>query len=158
MAILFWRNKLTRNLSKTDIPFIMDLLDRCKPYVLAHHEYIYWMLSNYHSKSCFVFAEGEQIIGFLGTLQSIEKSTAFIWQICVDPDYRRKNIAFKLLKELEKLLRDKTIQNIQLSIADGNSASFNLFDSFSKQNDLTFRKIDSIEISGNVDSVYIIEE
>jgi L-2,4-diaminobutyric acid acetyltransferase len=136
----------------------MDLLDRCKPYVLAHHEYIYWMLSNYHSETCFVYTEEERIAGFSGTVQSIEKSSVFIWQICVDPDYRRKNIALNLLKELEKPLREKLFQNIQLSITDGNTASLNLFTSFAEQCNLNFKKTDSVTISGKQESVYIIEE
>lgn len=148
---------MIRNLMKSDIPMVMDLLERCKPYVQTHHEYSYWLLSQYYSKSCFVYTEGGKILGYLGALESIVKSTLFVWQICVDPEHRRKNIGIKLLKELESRLQNNTFKSIQLTITDGNSASFNLFKRFSEQSNLNFEKIDSIEISGVQDSVYIIE-
>jgi len=145
-----------RNLQKKDLASVMNLLNRCRPYVLAHHEYLYWMLSDYHSKSSFVYTEKDKILGFLGALQSIEKSTAFVWQICVDPEHRRKNIACKMLQELEKLMKEGFIDNIQLTINQENSASYQLFQQFTKQSNLVMEKINTVKIGEDQENVYLI--
>ncbi|MDA3852565.1 MAG: GNAT family N-acetyltransferase [Spirochaetaceae bacterium] len=149
---------MVREFCETDIQKVMKLLNKSKPYVLAHHEYIYWMLSSFHSETSYVYVESDSIIGFLGGMQSIQESSVFIWQICVDPEYRRKNIAMELLSELDKLLINKNIENIQLSITRGNSASLKLFKKFTLRKSLQLQFIKTVELSASTEDLYKISK
>ena len=145
-----------RNIEKTDIPLVIKLIKKCAPQLVPHHEYTYWVLSRYFGSTCFVCEKDKEIIGFVSSMGSVDESGLFIWQICVDPNYRRKNIANNLLLKVFKSLSKLGLNNLQLSIEDYNSPSKNLFTHFAKTNNLTIKKIGEDELGGSTETIYQI--
>lgn len=147
-----------RKTEEADIQNIICLLNDCKPFVLAHHNYVYWILQRYYQSTTFVCTQTDDIIGFICGLPSVDQSTVFIWQICVHPDFRRKGIALKLIKLLFDTSVEFGFNNIQLSITTENSISKNIFKKFSNMNSLNMDLVGQSSISGKIEDIYIISE
>ena len=145
-----------RKVQETDIQSIVNLLNDCKPFVLPHHDYVYWILGNFYQSTTFVCVESERLIGFLCGLPSIDQSTIFVWQACVHPEFRRRGIALSLIK----LLFDSSVKlgfnNLQLSITEENSVSKKMFDKFSAMNSFKMEFIRQSMISGKAENTYKI--
>ena len=148
---------MIKNLEINDIDLVIELLSKNRPYVVPHHKYQYWILSKYHSMTSYVFIESNRIVGFLGCLQSSERNSIFIWQICVDENHRNKGIAKKLLNKLVLAIKELEISVIDLSITEGNEASKALFVKFAKSISSELIQEESIEINDDKENVYKIE-
>ncbi len=148
---------IIRNFNETDIQQAVNLLNDCRPYVFAHNEYLYWMLAEYYNSTSFVCYDSGSVIGFVSGLLSADKSTVFVWQLCIHPNYRRKGIANRLLKSVLDVVVANNIQSIQLSMAQENAASYKLFEGFSGENSLTMEHVRTVAISGAAEVVYQIK-
>lgn len=148
---------MIKNLEIEYVDSVIELLDKCRPYVVPHHKYQYWILCKYHSKTSFVYIEANKIIGFIGCLQSSECNSVFIWQICVDENHRNKGIAKKLLNELTSVMKEMDISTIDLTITDGNESSRKLFSQFAKSISSELILEESVEIYEDKENVYKIE-
>jgi L-2,4-diaminobutyric acid acetyltransferase len=145
-----------RKVQEADIQSIVSLLNDCKPFVLAHHDYVYWMLGNFYQSTTYVCAESERLIGFVCGLPSIDQSTVFIWQVCVHPGFRRRGIALDLLKFLFDSSVKLGFNNLQLSITAENSISKRMFDKFSDMYSLKMEFVKQSMISGKTENIYKI--
>lgn len=145
-----------RKAKETDIEKIVDLLNGCKPFVLAHHEYVYWILQKYYKSTTFVCTRSDKIIGFICGLPSPDQSTIFIWQICAHPDFRRKGIALELIKLVFDTSVEFGFNNLQLSITTENSISKNLFKKFTDMNSLNLDLIGQSTILEKIEDIYKI--
>lgn len=147
-----------RQAEEKDIVPIVHLLNDCRPYVLAHHDYLYWILSNYFQSSCFVCEDSGKIIGFISGLPSVDQNAVFIWQICVSAEYRRKGIACALLYRLYEVSEQNGFDHIQLSITAENSASFDMFSRFANKNKLKMELVKQVGILKNTENIYKISK
>jgi L-2,4-diaminobutyric acid acetyltransferase len=145
-----------RKAEEKDIQPIVRLLNDCRPYVLAHHDYLYWILCNYYQSSCFVCEAQDRLIGFVSGLPSLDQMSVFIWQICVHPEYRRKGVACRLLQLLHEVSELNGFKHLQLSISKENSTSFRMFNRFADKNSLKMEFKKQVDISGTTESIYNI--
>lgn len=148
---------MIKNFKSEDIDSVIELVNKCRPYVVPHHNYQYWILSKYHSQTSFVYTESNKIIGFLACLQSLECHSIFIWQICVDENHRKKSIAKKLLNKLSSAMKELKISRIDLTITEGNEASKSLFSKYARSVSSKLILDESVKIIENIENVYKIE-
>jgi ribosomal-protein-alanine N-acetyltransferase len=101
---------------------------------------IAYLLTDYNTIALVAKANND-IAGFIIAQIEIENTTMFghIITINVAPNYRRKGIAQKLLKETETLLKQKGINEIHLEVKEDNTPALKLY-----QN-LGYQKIGKIE-------------
>ena len=146
-----------RQIKREDIQKVQKLIETCGPHVAAYNIYAYWMLSEYCPSTSFAVFEKDAIIGVITAIQSIEKETAFIWQICVDKNHRGKNIAYNLIEKVVNSCRDLKLKTVELSITDTNEASLNLFAKFAKDNSLELKHLKDETIGSTTDKVFQIK-
>lgn len=147
-----------RQANKKDIQSIVNLLNKCRPYVFPHDDYLYWILSNYCHSSCFICDDLDKTIGFVSGLPSLDQTTIFIWQICVHPEYRRKGVASLLLNRLFETSVLNGFNQLQLSITDKNVDSYTMFCRFAENNSLKLELLKQVEIGGIIENVYKIRK
>jgi [ribosomal protein S18]-alanine N-acetyltransferase len=89
---------------------------------------ISYLLTDYNAIAL-VAKANSVIAGFIIAQVEIENNTLYghIITINVAPDYRRKGIASKMLKETEELLKQKNISECQLEVREDNSAALKLY-------------------------------
>jgi L-2,4-diaminobutyric acid acetyltransferase len=123
------------------------LLANNAPYVVPHHEYVYWIMEEYFPSLNFIVHECDTVVGFICAIHSIEKNCVFIWQLAIDHKYKRQGVATILCEKIFHYCRDNNVNSIQLTINDKNVASIQFFTSFSQKMGMVFEKLflDGIE-------------
>ena len=108
------------SLKKDNIPEVVELLSNGGPYVLPHHDYVYWMMEEYFSSSNYVALEENRVIGYICALPSIDAKCNFIWQIVVDANYRGKKVATILINRIIEESKLKGFNRLELTINSDN--------------------------------------
>lgn len=144
-------------LKKDDIPVVVELLDKGKPYVLPHHDYVYWIMEEYFSSSYYVVFEENKIIGFICALPSLDKQSYFIWQIVVDENYRGKKVATLLVNRIIDEAKLRGFNQLELTINCDNKASHNLFKRTANEHKSMLRNIGEYKYKNSNEIVYSIE-
>lgn len=93
-----------RNACIDDIAGIGALVAECGPYLSRHLSYQYFVYANYFRQTCAVALEDGRVIGWRSTLR-VSRRKYFMHQICVHPDARGKQVAFRLFGDLLDRLR-----------------------------------------------------
>jgi len=83
-----------------------------------------------------VAEEDSRIVGVV--IGAWDGRRAWIYHLAVDPRFRRKHIANKMLLEVERRMREKGIPKVNAQVFVWNAPSLNLFESlgYKKQGDL----------------------
>ena len=83
-----------------------------------------------------VAEEGPKIVG--AVIGAWDGRRGWIYHLAVDPGYRRRRIARKMLLEVEHRMRTKGVPKVNAQVFLWNSPSLNLFESlgYTKQSDL----------------------
>ena len=83
-----------------------------------------------------VAMEGSKIVGVV--IGAWDGRRGWIYHLAVDPRFRRKHIARKILLEAERRMREKGVPRVHSMVFDWNAPSLNLFESlgYEKQSDL----------------------
>ncbi len=145
------------SLKRDNIPAVTELLSEGKPYVLPHHDYIYWIMKEYFPSSNYVVLEENKIIGFVCALPSIDKKSYFIWQIVVDADYRGKKVATLLVNRIIDEAKLKGFNKLEFTIDCTNKASYKLFERTANEHCSSLKKIDEYKYKDLNDIVYSFE-
>jgi Sortase and related acyltransferases len=145
------------NLKKDNIPAVMELLSKGKPYVLPHHDYVYWIMEEYFASSNYVVSVENKIIGFLCALPSIDKQSYFIWQIVVDADYRGKKVATLLVNRIIEEAKLKGFNKLELTINCDNKASYKLFERTANEHGSSLKNIGEYKYKDANEIIYSIE-
>jgi L-2,4-diaminobutyric acid acetyltransferase len=118
---------------KTRIPGIEDarhihsLIKRCEPLDL-NSCYAYMLVSTHFQKSSVVALHEERIIGFISAYFLPQKpDTLFVWQVAVDPQYRKKGLASIMLGDILNRPYSTPIDYVETTISPSNDASLALF-------------------------------
>lgn len=122
------------NINEEAIPAIVELTERCKPYVQPHPAYNYWLLSHC-SAPYTLYAEADgQVIGFVSSFpMNCKENELFVIQICVERNYRGQGIGGLLLNTLyERHQQDKAFI-FECTISPENLASQKLFQKFAQK-------------------------
>lgn len=155
-----WKEKMEMeimNLKKENIPAVMELLSNGKPYVLPHHDYVYWIMEGYFPSSNYVVSEDNKVIGFICALPSIDKKCYFIWQIVVDVDYRGKKIASKLVDRIIEESKVHGYNKLELTINKDNKASYKLFQRIAIKHNSSLIKIGEYKYKDLEEILYSID-
>ncbi len=145
------------SLKKDNIPAVMELLSNGKPYVLLHHDYVYWIMEGYFPSSNYVVSEENKVIGFICALPSIDKKCYFIWQIVVDVDYRGKKVASILVDRIIEETKNNGYNKLELTINRDNKASYKLFERTAIEHNSSLKKIGEYKYKDLNDILYSIE-
>ncbi len=145
------------SLKRENIPTVMELLSKGKPYVLPHHDYVYWIMEGYFPSSNYVASIENKIIGFICALPSIDKKCYFIWQIVVASDYRGKKIATLLVNRIIEEAKLKGYNKLELTINCDNIASYKLFERTTIEHRSSLKKIGEYKYNDSNEIVYSIE-
>lgn len=146
-----------RSLRKGDSEKVLELVKKCGPFVAPYNVYAYWILENYYYSTCKVAEVDKKIIGFISGMPSIDKKCIFIWQICIDEEYRKQGIAGKLLDALFNSAKEQNLEYIELSISDINNTSMNLFKKYSKDNNYIIREKEKEQFGKITEIIYQIK-
>ena len=130
------------SLNKDNIPEVKELLSNGGPYVLPHHDYVYWIMEEYFSSSNYVALEESRVIGYICALPSIDKKCYFIWQIVVDEEYRGKKVATILINRIIEESKLKGYNRLELTISSDNMASYKLFERIANEHGRSLKKMD----------------
>ncbi len=148
---------IVMNLKKENIPSVIKLLSKGKPYVLPHHDYVYWIMEEYFPSSNYVVTFESKIIGFICALPSIDKQCYFIWQIVIDEEYRGKKVATLLIDRIIDEAKQRGFNKLELTINCDNKASYNLFKRIAKEHNTSLEKVGEYKYKDSIDDVYSIE-
>ena len=87
-----------------------------------------YLLTDYNTIGL-VAKVNSDVAGFIISQVEIEKDTLYghIVTVNVAPNYRRKGIATQMIKDTEKILRDKGIGESHLEVREDNSAALKLY-------------------------------
>ena len=105
-----------------------ELEDQCFDQEAFTKRQLAYLLTDYNTVGLVAKADGD-IAGFIILQVEIENDTLYghIITINVAPNYRRKGIATKMLKEIEQILREKGINECHLEVREDNSAALKLY-------------------------------
>ncbi len=150
------QNITIRSITEDDNSSILELIDNCRPYVLPHHEYFYWILEHYYQSTCFVCELDMKLIGFISGLPSIDKKSIFIWQICVHPNFRKLKLGNQMLNKIYNRFTELNFESIQFSIDKNNIPSYKLFEKFAIEKNMVIEAINNNKICSSNEIAYKI--
>jgi ribosomal-protein-alanine acetyltransferase len=89
---------------------------------------IAYLLTDYNTIGLVAKADSD-VAGFIISQVEIENDMLYghIVTVNVTPNYRRKGVASKMLKETEKILKEKGIAECHLEVREDNSAALKLY-------------------------------
>lgn len=140
-----------RNVKEIDFLEIMEIATSCDP-IPIERDSIYHNFTRYFANTCFVAEEGERIVGFvLGWISQVDDAIAYIHNICVIPDMRKKRIATRLYDTFIQAVRELGCNKVLLIISPKN------------RNSLTFHQALGFKISEEgegieVDSIRAVKD
>lgn len=141
-----------RTISTSDIEKIKKLVDQCRPYVVPHPDYNYWMLAELFPGYSLVAVRGDDIVGYVGACPVNNCSNhVFVIQIAVAPNMRGQAVAFSMLKEIYERFAEKGTGKfvLECTISPNNQPSQNTFRKFAKMYGGTFEKSEKHFEDGN---------
>lgn len=118
-----------RTVKEEDFFEIMTLASKCAP-IPIERDSIYHLFTKYFANTCFVAEKDNQIVGYiLGFISQLEKDVAYIHNICISPDLRRKKIGSSLYQKFFQNMKKEKCQKIFLIINPKNKLSINYHES-----------------------------
>lgn len=94
----------------------------------VNSEYAYVLLGAHFSATCAIVEENDAPLGFVSAyFVPNHPDTLFIWQIAIDPQYRKRGLAKIMLKDLLRREVCQPVRHLHATITASNSASHNLF-------------------------------
>lgn len=144
-------------LKQEHIPAVTELLTKGTPYVLPHHDYVYWIMKEYYPSSNYIAVADNKVIGFICALPSIDKKCYFIWQIVVDAGYRGKKVATLLVNRIIEEAKLKGLNRLELTISHSNEVSYKLFASIADDHNSCLKKIGEYNSKDWTENAYFIE-
>lgn len=118
-----------RTVKEKDFFEIMNLASKCDP-IPIERDSIYHLFTKYFANTCFVAEIDNQIVGYiLGFISQLEKNVAYIHNICIAPDLRRKKIGSSLYQKFFQNMKNEKCQKIFLIINPKNKLSISYHES-----------------------------
>ena len=122
-----------RNPNINDGSIIWELIRDCKPLDL-NSSYLYLLLCQHFSETCFVAERDSQLVGFVSAYKLPKLANViFIWQIAVHESMRGQGLAKLLLRRLLQQSCCQDIKYIETTVLPSNEAAKNLFYSFARE-------------------------
>lgn len=107
----------------------MNLASKCDP-IPIERDSIYHLFTRYFANTCFVAEMDNKIVGYiLGFISQLEKNVAYIHNICISPDFRRKKIGSSLYQKFFQNMKKEECQRVFLIINPVNKLSISYHES-----------------------------
>jgi len=113
----------------------------------TNSSYSYLMMAKFFNDRCYVVydRQAEMVVGFV-TGFVLKGDVYFVWQICIDPNYRGQGLAYSLLTHaLKSMIAKEDVKFVQATVDPSNEASMNLFRRISKTYHTFFATKDGFE-------------
>ncbi|MBD3181909.1 GNAT family N-acetyltransferase [Candidatus Poribacteria bacterium] len=108
-----------RNMAPEDINSIRELVKDYPP-LTAHENYVYRILAEYFSETCFVVEFEGELVGFAsGFISQKDPSVFFIWQVCIDDSHRKKLIMRLIREHIKKVAKTMGCKKMQFTAMVG---------------------------------------
>jgi L-2,4-diaminobutyric acid acetyltransferase len=146
-----------RNFANNDTKEIIELVSKSRPYVVPYNMYTYWILQNYYGSTCKVIQNDDRLLGYISAIPSIDKNTLFIWQLCIDEEYRGKGLGTMLITSIISEANVLGYDNIQFSISETNIASQTLFKNFAEKSKSNIYEKDKIQFEEITEILFQID-
>ncbi len=112
-----------RGVKEKDFLEIMRVAAGCAP-VPLERDSIYHCFTRFFANTCFVAESRGLVVGFiLGWISQVEGTVAYVHNVCVAPEMRRKGIAARLYNRFIEAVRLKGCKKVFLIINPKNEAS-----------------------------------
>ncbi len=114
---------------------IFNLIAQCPP-LDTNSSYCNFLQSTHFSQTCVLARCDNEVSGFVSAyIKPDDPTTLFIWQVAVSPNHRGKGLAYQMIKSL--LTREvlRSIEAVETTITQDNSASWALFKKIDQEND-----------------------
>lgn len=112
-----------RGVKEKDFLNIMRVAAECAP-VPLERDSIYHCFTRYFADTCFVAESSDLVIGFiLGWISQVENTVAYVHNVCVAPEMRKKGIATRLYDRFIEAVKVKGCKKVFLIINPRNEAS-----------------------------------
>jgi L-2,4-diaminobutyric acid acetyltransferase len=110
-----------RGAEVADLPAIMRLA-RSSPFLECHTEHTYWILLRYGGRYVFVAEDDDgDTVGYVSGVRSTrDPACMFVWQLIVQPRYRRDRLAYDLLVTLSELAAKDGCTTFNAAVARDN--------------------------------------
>ncbi|MFA7083635.1 MAG: diaminobutyrate acetyltransferase [Arcobacteraceae bacterium] len=128
---------ILRNPEKNDAKKIVNLIKTGGTLDL-NSEYLYLLQCTHFEKSCCVALDNNEIIGFVsGYCVPNNANTLFIWQVAVSSKYRGRNLAARMIMNIQKQLKSQFILS---TVSPSNLSSSRVFEKIAKSYETTLTK------------------
>ncbi|MBS7623354.1 GNAT family N-acetyltransferase [Candidatus Bathyarchaeota archaeon] len=112
-----------RGVEEEDFLEIMKVAAECAP-VPLERDSIYHCFTRYFADTCFVAESRSLVVGFiLGWISQVESTIAYVHNVCVMPDMRKKGIATRLYDRFIETVKVKGCKEVFLIVNPRNEAS-----------------------------------
>lgn len=113
-----------RQVKEDDFLDLASLSFKCHPMVTERNSIYHIFTKFFGNTSLVIEDETGNIIGFiLGFISQVNPEDAYIHLLCVDPSFRRKNLASSLIEEYRNVVSSKGCRKIYLITGPRNKIS-----------------------------------
>ena len=119
-----------RNVQEKDFVPIMDIALNCAPMPIERDS-IYHDLTRYFANTCLIAEDEDKIVGYLlGWVSQVDPTIAYIHNICVIPEMRRRRVATDLYNKFFEIVRKIECHKVHLIVNPRNKISLDLHQKF----------------------------
>jgi len=130
-----------RNITENDIPQMMELIKNCE-HLHFERAGIYWFFWKFFRDTCFVAVENEKIIGLLmGIISQSDPKEAYIYNLGVLLDHRRKGIGSGLIDHFCKKVKEKGCEFITLTTLVDNEYAIKYYQKMGFEKPIKIEKV-----------------
>lgn len=105
-----------RNVREEDFLAIMGIAASCAP-MPVERDSIYHDLTRYFANTCLIAEDEDKIVGFLlGWVSQVDSSKAYLHDVCVIPEMRRRKIATDLYNRFFEAVNNMSCHKVYLII------------------------------------------
>lgn len=116
-----------RTCTPDDLHQVSQFVESCPP-LERHTGFTYWVTFNFWGDTCFVAADGDEIVGYAsGVGAGRSPELIYIWQVGVAERYRGNGLSQLLISKVVEAARGKGFRRANVSIAPDNEASLTAF-------------------------------
>lgn len=131
-----------RGCTEADADLILNLARACPP-LDVHTAYTYWVVCHLYGGTSSILMDDQEAVGYI---MGVPKDrTLFIWQLGVLPRYRGQGLTALLFNALLSSSASR-FDEIELTIAPDNNASFGALASWSRANGLRIEELGIIAV------------
>jgi L-2,4-diaminobutyric acid acetyltransferase len=107
-----------------------------------------------------VARDGEKAVGFVtGYRRPDADDVLFVWQVAVDPAYRRQRVGIGMLESITEVMKRVGCRYMEATVTPDNVASLRMFSSLARSHDAPLARAEGFESSlfpGNHQPEYLI--